>query len=56
MSKILECSPHVAERLRRRLIKKGLVVGVIKQGEKFSSWVSKAHVILVIKDEEGSKQ
>jgi hypothetical protein len=56
MSKILECTPDVAERLRKRLIKRGLVVGMVKQGEKLSSWASKSHVILVIKNEEGNRQ
>jgi len=50
MAKVMKCSPEVAERLSKRLLKKGLVVGIVKEGERVSYWTNKADVVLIIKD------
>jgi hypothetical protein len=55
MGKVLRCSPEVAERLSKRLLKKGLVVGIVKEGEKVSHWVDMADVVLLIKDGKARK-
>lgn len=49
MVKVLRCSPEVAERLSKRLLKKGLVVGFLKEGEEVSPWINKADVVLIVK-------
>jgi len=53
VGKVIKCSPEVAERLSKRLLKKGLVVGVVKEGEEVSPWANKADVVLVVKDGKG---
>jgi len=53
MGKVIKCSPEVAERLSKRLLKKGLVVGLIKEGQDVSRWVNKADVVLIVKDGRG---
>ena len=55
MGKVLRCSPEVAERLSKRLLKKGLVVGIVKEGEKVSHWANKADVVLIVKDAKAGK-
>jgi len=55
VGKVLRCSPEVAERLSKRLLKKGLVVGLVKEGEEVSHWVNKADVVLMVKDGKARK-
>ena len=55
MAKVLRCSPEVAERLIRRLLKKGLVVGIVKEGEANSPWISRADVVLIVKNANARK-
>jgi hypothetical protein len=55
MAKVIRCSPEVAERLSRRLLKKGLVVAIVKESEAISPWANKADVVLIIKDAKGRK-
>jgi hypothetical protein len=50
VGKVLKCSPEVAERLSKRLLRKGLVVGIVKETEAVSSWVNKADVVLIVRD------
>ena len=50
MGKVINCPPEVAERLSKRLLKKGLVVGIVKEGEAVSRWANKADVVLIVKD------
>jgi hypothetical protein len=50
MGKVLRCSPEVAERLSKRLLKKGLVVGLVKESEATSPWINRADVVLIVKD------
>ena len=53
MGKVIKCSSEVAERLSKRLLKKGLVVGIVKEGKEVSRWVNKADVVLIVKDGRG---
>ncbi len=55
MAKVLKCSPEVAERLSKRLLKKGLVVGIVKEAEAVSSWINMADVVLIVKDGKARK-
>jgi len=55
MGKVIKCSPEVAERLSKRLLKKGLVVGIVKEGEEVSYWLNRADVVLLIKDAKARK-
>jgi hypothetical protein len=55
MVKVLRCSPEVAERLSKRFLKKGLVVGVVKETELSSSWLNRADVVLIVKDGKARK-
>jgi hypothetical protein len=55
MAKVLKCSPEIAERLSKRLLRKGLVVGFLKEGEVVSPWVNKADVVLIVKDGKDGK-
>ncbi len=50
MAKVIKCSTEVAERLSRRLLKKGLIVGLLKETETTSSWINRADVVLIVKD------
>jgi len=56
MGKVIKCPPEVAERLSKRLLKKGLVVGIVKETEAVSSWANRADVVLVVKDGKARKQ
>jgi hypothetical protein len=55
VAKVLKCSPEVAERLSKRLLKKGLAVGIVKEAEAVSSWVNRADVVLIVKDAKARK-
>jgi hypothetical protein len=55
VGKVLKCSPEVAEKLSKRLLKKGLVVGLVKETEPTSSWIDRADVVLVVKDAKARK-
>jgi len=55
VAKVIKCSPEVAERLTKRLLKKGLVVGIVKETETLPPWASRADVILIVKDEKERK-
>ena len=50
MGKVIKCSSEVAERLSKRLLKKGLVVGLVKETETLPPWANRADVVLIIKD------
>jgi hypothetical protein len=50
VGKVLKCSPEVAEKLSKRLLRKGLVVGIVKETEAASPWANKADVVLIVKD------
>jgi hypothetical protein len=55
VGKVIKCSPEVAERLSRRLLKKGLVVAVVKEVSSNSPWINRADVVLVVKDADTRK-
>jgi len=48
--KVLRCSPEIAERLSKRLLRKGLVVGFLKEGDAVSPWINRADVVFIVKD------
>jgi hypothetical protein len=50
MGKVLRCSPEVVERLSKRLLRKGLVVGLVKETEANSPWINRADVVLIVKN------
>ena len=50
MGKVIKCSPEVAERLSKRLLKKGSAVGLVKESEATSPWINRADIVLIVKN------